>query len=75
MYTGNLGIANDIETILDAQNYYKMNLRYIFFIYWGGMLVSKFKKIVKEKCLNNVSFLPSPPKTEMPALLSLSSYV
>ena len=73
MYTGNLGIANDIETILDAAELLQNESQIHFSFIGGGMLVSKFKKIVKEKCLNNVSFLPSLPKTEMPALLSLSS--
>ena len=73
MYTGNLGMANDIETILETSDLLRNESQIHFSFIGGGMLVSKFKEIVKKKNLHNVSFLPSVSKTEMPALLSLAS--
>ena len=73
MYTGNLGVANDIETILDTAESLKNEKDVQFYFIGGGLKATYFREYVKDNCLYNVSFLPSIPKTDMPALLSLAS--
>ncbi|MCP4049312.1 MAG: glycosyltransferase family 4 protein [bacterium] len=70
MYTGNLGVANDIETILKAAVSLKEHKDIQLVFIGGGMK----KDFLKEKCISqnidNVKFIDAVPKSQMPDILS-----
>jgi glycosyltransferase involved in cell wall biosynthesis len=73
IYTGNLGIANDIETILDTAILLQNEPQIHFSFVGGGIKLPNFKSFIEKNKLQNVSFLPSISKKEIPELLSLAS--
>lgn len=57
-YSGNLGRAHDILTILKTINKLKNNNQIVFLFIGGGVGVQKIKKYVTENQLHNVIFKP-----------------
>ncbi len=73
MYTGNLGMANDIENILLAAQNLKDKYPEIRIVFVGGGLnTEKYKQGVKDESLFNVQFIKSQPKKEMPNILNVA---
>ena len=71
MYTGNIGIANDIENILKAALKIKIEYPDITIVFVGGGLNSeKNKQKAIDEGLSNVLFIKSQPKKEMPNILN-----
>ena len=72
LYSGNIGLYQDLTTIIDAANILKEYKRLLFlFIGNGGGLI-KLKNKAKENNLYNVKFLPFQPKEFLPYSLSSS---
>jgi glycosyltransferase involved in cell wall biosynthesis len=70
LYAGNIGIANDIENILNAAKIIKVQKSDIVFVFFGGgMNLEKYKIHRLENNLSNVYFFPSQPKRIVPAML------
>jgi glycosyltransferase involved in cell wall biosynthesis len=70
MYSGNLGQAHDIETILEAAKKLKVNNSVHFMIIGEGAKKKLVEKIKSENGLNNLTLLPLQPEHLLPALLS-----
>ncbi|MBI9033571.1 MAG: glycosyltransferase family 4 protein [Bacteroidales bacterium] len=69
-YTGSLGLANSIETLLEAAKILQSNHELCFLIIGGGPEKENLKKISQSYDLNNVYFLDPVPKKCIPDLLS-----
>jgi glycosyltransferase involved in cell wall biosynthesis len=70
MYTGNIGVANDIECIIKSADLLRNYKDIIFLIIGGGIKKSEYVKYVKENNIDNIIFLDSFPKKEMPVVIS-----
>ncbi len=73
LYAGNIGIANDIENILEAASRTQKSYpRIIFVFFGGGVNVQQYKQQAIDDHLTNVQFFPSQPKKEIPTLLKMA---
>ena len=73
LYAGNIGVANDIDSILNASRFLKFEFPEIVFVFFGGGLKEdKYKEICQKDSLTNVHFFKSQPKKEMPFILSMA---
>jgi glycosyltransferase involved in cell wall biosynthesis len=70
MYSGNLGITHDIESIIYAAEKLKNNLAIQFVIIGGGAKKEKIKQMVMDLNLTNVLLLPYQDKEVLPYTLS-----
>jgi glycosyltransferase involved in cell wall biosynthesis len=70
MYSGNLGITHDIESIVYAAEKLKNNLAIKFVIIGGGAKKEKIKQMVMDLSLTNVLLLPYQDKEVLPFTLS-----
>ncbi len=70
MYSGNLGMTHDIESIIHTADYLKDNPRIQFVIIGDGAKKAKIKQYVQEKNLSNVLILPYQDKEVLPYSLS-----
>jgi glycosyltransferase involved in cell wall biosynthesis len=70
-YIGTHGMAHALEYVIDAAEQLKAidDIRFVFA--GGGAAKEKLIKLVKEKELSNVVFIPRQPKENMPAIWSL----
>ena len=74
LYAGNLGVANDIENILNAAQVLKDKQPEVLFLFFGGGLnAEKYREFCRTEKLTNVRFYPSQPKKDIPALLSIAN--
>lgn len=71
-YTGALGPANDIPTILRAARILRDNADIHFVVAGDGKDRPNLEKMAKGFKLSNVTFLGSRPKTEIPMILGAS---
>ena len=70
IYTGAHGPANGLEVIIHAASIFQdRNLGIHFFLIGDGPDKDRLISVVKEKRLNNVSFLPPVPKALVPSIL------
>lgn len=69
-YTGTLGVANALDTLLQAAKGLKDNTCIHFVLVGEGKEKDNLKSYVLENSLNNVTFLDSIPKVEIQAMLS-----
>jgi len=70
VYTGAHGPANGLEVIIHAASIFQdRNLGIHFFLIGDGPDKDRLISVVKEKRLNNVSFLPPVPKALVPSIL------
>ncbi|RMF60912.1 MAG: glycosyltransferase WbuB [Calditrichaeota bacterium] len=70
LYAGNIGIANDIETILEAARLLRKKAPDIIFVLMGGGLkIEEYRAKCQEEWLSNVKFLPAQPKKVMPQII------
>lgn len=70
MYSGNLGMTHDIESIVDTAEILKNNPHIHFVIIGDGVKKAKIDQSVKEKNLKNVLLLPYQDKEVLPYSLS-----
>ena len=66
MYSGNMGLTHDIESIIYAAGLLRNNDQVRFVIIGDGVKKAKINQMVKEKGLNNVLLLPYQDKTVLP---------
>lgn len=70
IYIGNLGVANDIETILQAAETLRSEREIMIVLMGGGMMKEHFREIIREKGLANVLLVDAVPKALIPAVLA-----
>ncbi|HHS13509.1 MAG TPA: glycosyltransferase WbuB [bacterium] len=69
VYTGALGPANDIDTLIEAANRLKSEDDIHIWLVGDGKDRSRLQRLVSEKKLGNVTFTGAVPKTAIPAIL------
>ena len=73
LYAGNIGVANDIENILNASRFLKFEFpEIVFVLFGGGLSMDKYREICRKDSLTNVHFFESQPKKEIPYILSMA---
>lgn len=72
IYTGSIGIANNLQILLDVAKKLKDNKSIFFRIIGEGVQKEKLKIFVKENSLSNVSIENSVPKNEITNILKNS---
>ena len=72
MYAGNLGVANDIDTILNAARLLKDIIDIVFVLIGGGIRKDEIKKRIKTEEMENVIVLDPVSKKEIPKVISLA---
>ena len=71
VFAGNIGIAQSVDTILGAAEYFiKKNVR--FLIIGGGICLEKMRRLAEERKLSNVTFYGRRPLKEMPNFYSMA---
>jgi glycosyltransferase involved in cell wall biosynthesis len=70
MYVGNVGVANDIDCIIESAEILRDYDDIIFLIVGGGIKKKELIEYAKQKGLNNVIFLNPFPKREIPTVIS-----
>jgi glycosyltransferase involved in cell wall biosynthesis len=70
MYSGNLGLTHDIESIVETADCLKDNHKVHFVIIGEGAKKTKIEQLVKDKGLGNVLMLPYQDKEVLPYSLS-----
>jgi glycosyltransferase involved in cell wall biosynthesis len=70
VYTGNVGLANDMDTLIDAAFVLKEREDITIVILGGGMKKEAAAKAAAEKGLRNMVFLNPIPKSQMPSFLA-----
>jgi colanic acid biosynthesis glycosyl transferase WcaI len=58
LYSGNLGLAHDIDTIADAMRHFRNDPRFLFTFAGGGIKRKELECICETENLRNVQFLP-----------------
>lgn len=69
LYAGNMGIANDLETVIGSADILKDRTDVEFHFFGSGMYAASLKELAMLRHLNNVHFHEPVPKTAMPQLL------
>lgn len=70
LYSGNHGLFHDLETIIEAAAILRNNKDILFLFIGNGGKKEKLIKMVEEKGLDNVKFLPYQPKANIPYSLT-----
>ena len=71
-YAGALGMANDIDTILEAARRLRDDRKIHFLIVGDGKERHRLQSLAEAEGLTNVTFAGPRPKSEMPAILAAS---
>jgi len=58
LYSGNLGVTHDINTIADAMHHFRNDSRFVFTFAGGGVGRARLESLCKAKDIQNVRFLP-----------------
>ncbi len=74
-YTGLIGIAQGVETIVDAANFLHHDRGIHFLIVGDGVERKRLMQKAKYLNLNNVTFVPSQPREEVASILALADVV
>ena len=72
MYSGNLGLAHDVDTLSTAIQKLKDNDTIRFIFVGGGKRLELMKKFVEEHSLSNVLFKPYQPREQLGLSLGLA---
>ena len=72
MYAGNLGVANDIDTILNTAKLLKDFKEIVFVLIGGGIRKDEIKKQITVEGIENVMLLDPVSKREIPRVISLA---
>jgi len=70
LYSGNLGLAHEFDTILDAAAMLADNPRALFVFCGGGPRMAELQQAVRERALQNVAFRPYVERPELGASLA-----
>lgn len=70
LYLGNVGVANDIDCIINSAENLKEFRDIVFLIVGGGIKKQELAEYAKKKGLTNVIFLDPIPKKEVPVVIS-----
>lgn len=70
IYIGNIGVANDIDTIVKAAELLKENKDIVFVIMGGGIRKESLTRYLNLNHLKNIRIIDSRPKCEIPYILS-----
>ena len=70
MYSGNLGLTQNLEGIIEVAKYFKADSKVKFLLVGEGASKLNLQKLVKKYDLLNVEFLPYQPKSELKYSLS-----
>lgn len=70
-YTGTLGKANAIDTLLDSAELLLSNSAIMFLVVGGGKEAAEFKSEISRRNLTNVLYMGVVNKQQIPAVLSL----
>jgi len=73
VYTGTMGYAQGLESVLEAANQLRSEPQYHFLFLGDGTEKPKLEEMAKEMKLPNVQFLGFQPVTDMPRYLSLAA--
>ena len=71
-FSGNHGIAQSMETLIEAANSLKDEANIHFLLVGSGIVKPKLKRLAKEMNLNNITFLSSQPRELMPSLIRIA---
>lgn len=69
-YTGSIGIANSIDTLIQAADIIRNNLNIAFVIVGSGKEKRHLQSIVKERHLDNIIFIDPIPKVQIQSMIS-----
>lgn len=69
IYLGNLGVANDLDTVLDAAKLMVQDDRVLFLLMGGGIRRKHLEHRIYSEGLSNVLLLGTRPKGEIPYIL------
>ena len=72
LYSGNLGISHDIESILEASSFFSSSDSPLFLFVGGGAKLSLVTDFIAINPSSHISHFPSQPYSSLPYLLSLS---
>ena len=72
LYSGNMGISHDIDSILNAAKILKDQINISFLLIGEGAKWKKAVEFKKENNLNNLQVLPFQPEDKLPFTLSLA---
>lgn len=73
-YSGNLGRAHDLDTILSVATELKDDREIKFLFIGGGHLRARLQQEIQERDLNNVVLKPYLPREDLPESLSLPNF-
>ncbi len=65
MYSGNIGLTQCLEGIIDVANHFKTNEKIKFLIVGDGANKTNLQTLVKKQNLSNIEFLPYQPKEDL----------
>ena len=74
LYSGNMSVHHDLESILQAAEYLK-NEKIEFLLIGDGIKKEKLVKKTKDMNLNNVEFLPFQPKENLPYTMTCGDVI
>lgn len=72
-FSGNHGIAQSMETLIEAAIRLREEADIHFLFVGNGIVKPKLKRLSKEMKLNNITFLSSKPRELMPSLIKIAS--
>ena len=73
MYSGNIGLTQDLDRIIEVAEQFKDNKELQFLLIGEGADKERLQKLVIDRSLTNIIFLPYQPKEELKYSLSAAS--
>ena len=73
LYSGNMGISHDIDTMLEAAKLLKDRDDILFLFIGGGDKYQTVVKYQKDNQLNNIAVYPYQPETDLPYTMTLAT--
>lgn len=70
LFSGNMGIAQGLERVIEAASLLKNNEKIMFVFVGDGVKKSDLEKRGRQEGLNNVLFIESQARSEMPSIIS-----
>jgi glycosyltransferase involved in cell wall biosynthesis len=69
-YTGTLGVANDLDTLIEAASILRQEDSIAFVLVGNGQEKSRLQELARERKLNNVAFIDPVPKAQIQSMLA-----
>lgn len=70
-YSGNLGRAHDLDTVLEAARALRDHRQIKFLFIGGGFLLERLTQEIEKQNLNNIQHRPYQPRTKLPESMAL----